>query len=255
MRSTTFAIGWIAILLFSGLAPICAQAQPSQGADSSTKETGNPVYRVGGGVSPPRVIYGPDPEYSEKARSAGYQSVCVLWLVVDAKGLPRNIRVARSIGMGLDEKAVEAVRQWRFKPAIKDGVPVAVQINVEVSFRLYDRPDDKFQKLFEKADAGDATAQFEVSQLFLSGHDPYDDSRGFPYLEKAAKQGLPKAQFAMGEYLSSHGNDLVTAYVWYALAQQNRYKHSDQKMKELAEKMTPEQLAEARRRAEGNNPF
>jgi TonB family protein len=210
---------------------------------------------VGGGVSAPRPIYTPDPEYSERARKTGYRGTCVLWLVIDAKGLPRDIRVTHALGMGLDEKAIEAVRQWRFKPAIKDGVPVAVQINVEVSFRLYDHPDDKFQRLFEKADAGDATAQFEVSQLFLSGHDPYDDSRGFPYLEKAAKHGLPKAQCAMGDYVSSHGNDVVTAYVWYALAQRSRYKHSDKKVKELAEKMTPEQLVEARRRAESNNPF
>jgi TonB family protein len=256
MRCTTFAIGWMAILLFSGLAPICAQTQPSQGTDPGTKGTEGGVYRVGGGVSPPRVVYGPDPEYSERARSAGYQGVCVLWLIVDTNGVPHDIKVARSLGMGLDEKAIEAVRTWRFKPATRDGVPVPVQINVEVSFRLFGGSENKFQKLFEKADAGDAKAQFELSQAFLSGHDlPKNESQGFAYLEKAAKQGLPKAQFAMGEYLSSHGNDLVTAYVWYALAQQNRYKHSDKRMKELAEKMTTEQLVEARRRAESNNPF
>lgn len=166
-------------------------------------------------------------------------------IVVDANGIPQDIRVTRPLGMGLDEKAMEAVRQWRFKPAMKDGAPVAVAINVEISFRLYDGLDDQFPKLLEKADAGDAKAQFDLSQVFLSGHDPSDDSRGLPYLEKAAKQGLPKAQFAMGEYLASHGNDLVTAYVWYALAQRSRYKRSDKKMKELAKKMAPEQLTEA----------
>ena len=57
--------------------------------------------------------------------------------LVAADGRPRDIRVARSLGMGLDEKAIEAVRTWRFEPARKDGNPVAVQINVEVSFRLY----------------------------------------------------------------------------------------------------------------------
>ena len=82
-----------------------------------------------------------------------------------------------------------------------------------------------------------------------------DDSRGFAYLEKAAKQNLPPAQFAMGGYFSSHKNDLVTAYVWYALARKNRYKQSDQKLKDLAQQMTPEQLAEARQRAESNTPF
>ena len=61
----------------------------------------------------------------------------VLWLVVDPNGHPQNIMVARSLGLGLDQKAMDAVRQWKFEPAMKDGRPVAVQINVEVNFRLY----------------------------------------------------------------------------------------------------------------------
>jgi periplasmic protein TonB len=98
---------------------------------------GGGVFRVGGGVSAPRAIYAPDPEYSEEARKAKYQGTCVLWLVVGPDGRPRDIRVARSLGLGLDEKAIEAVRNWKFEPAQKDGRPVAVQINVEVDFRLY----------------------------------------------------------------------------------------------------------------------
>ena len=98
---------------------------------------GGGLFRVGGGVSAPRVIYQPDPEYSEEARKAKYQGTCVLWLVVGPDGRPRDIKIARSLGLGLDEKAIEAVRTWKFEPALKDGKPVAVQINVEVSFRLY----------------------------------------------------------------------------------------------------------------------
>jgi len=98
---------------------------------------GGGAYRVGGGVSAPVAIYTPDPEYSEEARKAKYQGVCVLWLVVDANGNPRDIKVTRALGMGLDEKAIEAVRRWKFKPSEKDGKPVAAQINVEVNFRLY----------------------------------------------------------------------------------------------------------------------
>lgn len=94
------------------------------------------VFRVGGGVSAPRILFTHDPEYSDEARRAKYQGVCVLSLIVGPDGLPRDIRVARSLGMGLDEKAIEAVRQWRFQPALKDGTPVAVAINVEVEFRL-----------------------------------------------------------------------------------------------------------------------
>jgi periplasmic protein TonB len=61
----------------------------------------------------------------------------VLWLVVGADGLPREIKVQRTLGLGLDEKAIEAVKQWEFKPAMKDGNPVAVRISVEVNFHLY----------------------------------------------------------------------------------------------------------------------
>jgi len=99
--------------------------------------TGGGVFRVGGGVSAPRPVFTPDPEYSEEARKAKYQGTCVLWMIVGPDGKPRDIKVARTLGLGLDEKAIEAVKQWKFEPAMKDGKPVAVQINVEVSFRLY----------------------------------------------------------------------------------------------------------------------
>jgi TonB family protein len=98
---------------------------------------GGGVFRVGGGVSAPRALDTPDPEYSEEARKAKYQGTCVLWLIVGPDGKPRDIKVARALGMGLDQKAIEAVRNWKFEPAMKDGRPVAVQINVEVNFRLY----------------------------------------------------------------------------------------------------------------------
>ncbi len=98
---------------------------------------GGGVFRVGGGVSPPRALDTPDPEYSEEARKAKYQGTCVLWLIVGPDGKPRDVKVARALGMGLDEKAIQAVRNWKFEPAMKDGKPVAVQINVEVNFRLY----------------------------------------------------------------------------------------------------------------------
>jgi protein TonB len=98
---------------------------------------GGGVFTVGGGVSAPVALYDPEPEYSEEARKAKYQGSVVLWVVIDASGHPREIRVQRSLGMGLDEKAIEAVRNWMFTPAKKDGQPVAVQVNIEVNFRLY----------------------------------------------------------------------------------------------------------------------
>ena len=99
--------------------------------------TGGGIFHVGGGVSPPRQIYAPEPEFSEEARKAKYQGVCTLGLIVGTDGRPSNIRVLASLGMGLDEKAIEAVKNWKFEPAMKDGHPVRVEIAVEVDFHLY----------------------------------------------------------------------------------------------------------------------
>jgi len=98
---------------------------------------GGEVFRVGGGVSNPRLVYSPDPESSEEARTAKFMGTCPLSLVVGADGRPRDIQVSRSVGLGLDEKAIEAVKTWKFDPALKDGKPVAVAIAVEVTFHLY----------------------------------------------------------------------------------------------------------------------
>jgi len=98
---------------------------------------GGGIFRVGGGVSAPRAIYDPEPEFSEEARAAKYQGKVLLWVVIAADGRPRDMRVQRSLGMGLDEKAIAAVKTWRFEPAMKDGHPVAVQVYIEVNFRLY----------------------------------------------------------------------------------------------------------------------
>jgi protein TonB len=97
---------------------------------------GGGVYRIGGGVSAPTLIYKIEPEYSEEARKAKHQGTVVLYIVVDDKGMPQNLKVIRPIGLGLDEKAIEAVTKWRFKPGLKDGRPVAVAATIEVNFRL-----------------------------------------------------------------------------------------------------------------------
>jgi TonB family protein len=95
------------------------------------------VFRVGGGVSAPLPIYKPEPEYSPEARLARLQGTVILSLIVGIDGKAHAIQVARSLGMGLDERAIEAVRQWRFDPAKKDGKAVPVAVDVEVSFRLF----------------------------------------------------------------------------------------------------------------------
>ena len=99
--------------------------------------TGGGAYSVGGNVSAPIPIYKPEPPYSEEARKAKYQGTVVLWIVVDAQGNVNDARVVKPLGLGLDEKAVETVRTWKFKPAMRGGTPVAVRVMVEVSFRLF----------------------------------------------------------------------------------------------------------------------
>jgi periplasmic protein TonB len=98
---------------------------------------GGGVFKVGGGISAPQPISTPDPEYTQEARNAKTQGTCILWLIVDQQGYPRDIRLVRGLGFGLDARAIEAVKQWRFHPAMKDGQPVNVQISVEVGFHLY----------------------------------------------------------------------------------------------------------------------
>jgi protein TonB len=97
---------------------------------------GGGVYRVGGGVSQPTVILKVDPEYSEEARKAKYSGTVMLAVVVDTEGHARDIHVVKSLGMGLDEKAIEAVEKWKFKPGMRSGQPVNVRATIEVNFRL-----------------------------------------------------------------------------------------------------------------------
>jgi TonB family protein len=97
---------------------------------------GGGVFRVGGGVSAPALLYKKEPEYSEEARKAKYQGTVLLYIEVDPSGRATNIKVQRSLGLGLDEKAIEAVKQWKFKPGYKDGKPVTVAATIEVNFRL-----------------------------------------------------------------------------------------------------------------------
>lgn len=87
-------------------------------------------------ITPPVLIYKEEPEFSEQARKAKYQGTVLLSIEVDASGHPRNVRVVRGLGLGLDEKAIEAVSRWRFRPGVQNGNPVVTSATVEVNFRL-----------------------------------------------------------------------------------------------------------------------
>ena len=100
-----------------------ARSVPSSGGTS-----------LAGNISAPRAVYAPNPEYTEAARAAGLRGICELQLIVGPDGLPRDIKVVQSMGNELNQIAIEAVRQWRFEPALKDGKPVAVQIKAKFNF-------------------------------------------------------------------------------------------------------------------------
>lgn len=121
------------------LAAVPGVTSPISGNPSAelTDSTVGIVSRLGRGVNPPRVIYQQEPEFSEAARQGKYQGTITLGLLVDTSGIPTNIHILSPLGCGLDAKAVQAVKRWRFRPAEKDGQPVAVQIEVEVDFHLY----------------------------------------------------------------------------------------------------------------------
>lgn len=94
------------------------------------------VYRIGGGVAAPSVLQKVEPEYSEEARIAKWQGTVVVSVEIGADGLAHNPQIVRSLGLGLDEKAVDALSQWSFSPGLKDGQPVAVAAAIEVNFKL-----------------------------------------------------------------------------------------------------------------------
>ena len=106
------------------------------GPDDDGRRGFNGVRTIGGGVTAPRLIMKIEPEYSEEARKAKYQGSVTLRVIVDERGAVRHVEVSRPLGLGLDEKAVEAVRKWRFQPGQQNGKAVQVWAVVEVNFRL-----------------------------------------------------------------------------------------------------------------------
>ena len=120
-----------------GIGPGCCDGiGPSAGPGVGPGPAG--IYPAGKmGVSVPLVLFNPEPSFSDEARKAKAQGIVMLLLVVGKDGHPYDIRVGQSLGMGLDEKAIEAVSRWRFRPATLNGQPVATQIAVQVDFHLY----------------------------------------------------------------------------------------------------------------------
>jgi protein TonB len=113
-----------------------APTEPPRRAEQEYREIVS-AKQIGNGVSAPVLMYQVAPEYTPEAKQAKTEGIVLLNLIVDANGAPQVVHVLRGVGNGLDEKAVEAVKQYKFKPAMEDGKPVAVNLNIEVNFKLF----------------------------------------------------------------------------------------------------------------------
>jgi TonB family protein len=228
------------------------QAKTSRGPTIRSVRPGGGAAASQPGVTPARVIYSLPPEYTDEARLAQRQGTCVVSLIVGIDGKPSNIVVTKKLGMGLDQKALEAVSKWKFEPARSYGRPVITQLTLSLEFNLVGTGSQKYFDLSQKAQAGDHAAELELAHAFLEGRDvPKDESHSLALLQRAADGGLPQAQYEMGEHMYGDGNTpghYVDAYVWYGLAERSGFERSNSKITELEMRMTPEQLAEAHER-------
>jgi TonB family protein len=121
-----------------GVLPLATDAGQHEIGIAAGSGSPRSLSRVGGKVSAPSVLNSVEAHYSDEAKHKEIQGVCLVQMIADAQGKPQNPRVVRSLGYGLDEKAIEAANKMKFKPAMKDGkTPVPVMITVEVNFRLY----------------------------------------------------------------------------------------------------------------------
>lgn len=124
----------------NGAGPDSSSSTATQPQDPGSEGVRDNQRRsIGGGVTAPRVIHVAHPEFSEEAREDKFSGVVVVGLIVGTDGKPEQVRVLRGVGHGLDEKALEAVRQYRFQPAMENGKPVPVRVNVQVNFQITDR--------------------------------------------------------------------------------------------------------------------
>ncbi|MGO8932553.1 MAG: energy transducer TonB [Terracidiphilus sp.] len=114
----------------------CDQGQLRNGfGGPASSASANDPFKLPIGAEPPTVIHSVEAEFSDEARRDRIQGVVLLSMIVDEQGMPTEIRVERPAGHGLDENAVAAVSQYRFRPATLDGKPIAVRIRIEISFR------------------------------------------------------------------------------------------------------------------------
>ena len=180
MKSRTALLWALALVALSA-------CEPRALADDSD----NAIFRAGAGVTAPKLTYKVEPQYTRAALDARIQGTILLEIVVDKTGVPRDINVLSPVGFGLDERAVECVSRWRFEPGIKEGRPVKIRANVEVSFRLLGKGFD------EKAEKRRTRFNAIISRLRTEqGGKPTEQD--LAAMQELANHKLPPAEYVLG---------------------------------------------------------
>jgi TonB family protein len=125
-----------AIVLFSGLLAAAGVMVPATADHTPPRDMQHQVYKIGGDVSAPRLIYKVEPQYTDEAQHAKISGTVLLSIVIDSSGNPGDIQVVRGLDPGLDKNAIAALSQWRFDPATRNNQPVPVQAQIQVNFEL-----------------------------------------------------------------------------------------------------------------------
>lgn len=239
--------------------PVAVMACLAAGQESQTE----PVHKVGEGITPPRIIFAPDPSYTLEAWQKGITGKVSLKLEVLPDGRTNNIRVVKPLDPSLDQSAVEAVAHWRFQPATKNGAPISIEISVVVGFlgptSASPRPgvytglpcaakiDSRdIKTLLKKASKGDPKAQITIGCAYQYGlaEMPPDRAQAISWYRKAAEIGLVPAQHFLGEaYLLNF--DYVRAYTWLTIANSGGYKDPNDKLKIVTTLLNADQISDA----------
>lgn len=173
---------WLATATLLALGALSSQ-MPQLKADPD-------VVQPGPGVTLPEVMHKMEPEYTRAALNAGIQGTVLLTLIIDEAGVPRDIVVLSPIGFGLDERALECVSRWRFRPAMKDAKPVKIQAQIQVNFRLLGRSFDP------KAEERRTQFNAIITRTTKSLEKPSDSD--VKTMQDLAKHKFPPAEYVLG---------------------------------------------------------
>jgi TonB family protein len=200
------------------------------------------VFRVGGDVTAPQVKHKVDPKYSGEARLAGVQGTALYTLIVDTTGHPKNIEIISPIGYGLDEKGLEAIRQWVFVPGMKKGKPVNIRAQIEINFRFVGQPfNDKFEK---------QRTRYNSAIRLLKTSDR--EQKGVEEIFALSKEEFPAAITLVGAWMQrgDHGpKDDAAAKLLFQKAAAKNYGPAITQIALLEEATNPEQALRDTRRA------